>query len=222
MKTVFLLFILVSCGGPGKLYFSVKESNNFPVTDELRQSISYYEINSKVLSTKCLSCHDAGSKIRLDTYESAKKNLKNIEKTVLLSRSMPRSPVKPLQKEDLLLLAAWIKAGGPETPLNGTQVEPEPQLEPNFESIKRHVLNRKCLACHTPGASVERIPLVTKEDLLESNLDIVVPGNPDDSGLIIVLEEGARKFMPPKTSGFTSVTPEEKAIIRQWIESGAP
>lgn len=222
MKVILLLLILVSCGDPGKLYFSVKESSNFPVTDELRQSVSYYEINSKVLSSKCLSCHDSSSKIRLDTYETAKKNLKNIEKAVLLNRSMPRAPVKPLGKGELLLLAAWIKAGGPKTPLNGTTVEPEPQLEPTFESIKRNVLDRKCIACHSPGASVERIPLVTKEDLLESSLDIVVQGNPDDSGLIIVLEDGARKFMPPKKSGFTAVSPEEKAIIRQWIESGAP
>lgn len=221
MKTLLILFLFVSCGGPSKLRFSVQDTT-FEVSDELKQSVSYNELVSKVFANSCISCHDSGSKIRLDTYESAVVHLKAIKKTVLLTKGMPRAPVSPLDKKQLQIVAAWVEAGGPREPLNGGQVEPEPELRPEFVSIKARILDRKCMTCHSPGGSASQIPLVTKDDLINSNLDIVVPGNPDDSGLMIVLEEGARKFMPPKKSGFTPVSEEEKAVIRQWITDGAP
>ncbi len=221
MKTLLALIFIVSCGGPSKMQFSVKDTT-FGVSDALKQSVSYNEVVSKVFANSCLSCHDSGSKIPLNTYESAVAHLKDIKKTVLLKQSMPRAPVSVLTKNQLQLVAAWIEAGAPREPLNGDHVEPEPELRPDYESIKARIIDRKCLTCHSSGGNASQIPLVTKDDLLSSNLDIVVPGNPDDSGFMIVLEEGARKFMPPKKSGFTSVSEAEKAIIRLWIAQGAP
>ena len=52
----------------------------------------------------------------------------------------------------------------------------------------------------------------------------VDPGNPDDSYLIIKLEGGDRiadgtARMP---LGRTPLTPEQIAVVREWIASGAP
>ena len=224
MRFLLCLFILISCGGPTKPVFSDKRILLPIISEELKGSISYHEVNTKVFANKCLGCHDSGSQIQLDSYEKAYPYLQKIKKAVLLNKSMPQKPISQLDKKQLELVTAWIEAGGPNAPLNGSGVpdEPGPVLKQTFDSIKAFVLDRKCISCHSAGGSVARIPLVTKDDLLNSSLDIVVPGNPDDSGLSIVLEEGARKFMPPKKSGFTPVSEAEKEVIRQWILAGAP
>lgn len=94
-------------------------------------------------------------------------------------------------------------------------------LEPTFESVKKVILQPKCLRCHGPGGEAARTPLRTREDLLDSPLEIVIPGNPEESGLILVLQEGARKKMPPPKSAIPPVSSEEIDIIAQWILNGA-
>jgi uncharacterized membrane protein len=224
MKFILLFLFIVSCAKPSQLVFSVKENPLPLVTEELKQSISYEEVQSKVFASKCLSCHDGNAKLQLDTYEKAVANLDKIKRTVFFNKTMPRLPVTALDKGELTLLAAWIKAGGPNGSLNGTNgpADHEPILEPKFESLKKLVLDRKCLICHSDGGNAARLPLVTKEDYLNSQAEVVIPGNPDDSGLMIVIEERARKFMPPTSSGFNPVSDEQKAVIREWILKGAP
>lgn len=220
MKTVLFLFILVSCGGPGKLYFT--EGIRQPeVTEELKSSISYQEVASQVLAPKCLACHDSGARLQLDSYEKVFAQRKAIRKAVILSHSMPKAPISPLTMNELKLVAAWIKAGAPLHPLNGSQGPdegPTKVLEANFESIKSHIIDRKCITCHGVQA---RLPLVTKDDFLHSRRNIVIPHHPDESVFIQALQEGAKKFMPPKKTGFTSVSEKERAVIRQWILDGA-
>jgi uncharacterized membrane protein len=65
------------------------------------------------------------------------------------------------------------------------------------------------------------VPLETINDLINSPLDIVIPNNPEESGLFILIQEGVRGKMPPINSGITPVTPEEIAVIKEWINQGA-
>ncbi len=117
-----------------------------------------------------------------------------------------------------------IAPAGPLLP----QVFEKPDLPPNFkleadfESIKTGFLEQKCIYCHQPGHKASRVPLLTKEDLINSPLDIVIPGNSEESGLILVLAKEARKPMPPKNSNAPLVTEEDITILKQWINKGAP
>lgn len=104
---------------------------------------------------------------------------------------------------------------------NESPLDQNKPLLPTFESIKAGVLEPKCVSCHRPGGRATNIPLLTKSDLLESRYDIVIPGNAEESGIVIVLQEGARKKMPPRESGIPGVTAEQLATIRLWIDNGA-
>jgi hypothetical protein len=89
-----------------------------------------------------------------------------------------------------------------------------------FDSIKANVFSSKCLACHQPDGSARNVPLETREDLLASTRDLVLPGNPDESGLVIAIERLDRKRMPPVGTGLP-LNPEEAQAIRLWIRNGA-
>jgi uncharacterized membrane protein len=128
---------------------------------------------------------------------------------------MPKQPYQPLTTEEALLLQAWIEAGGP-----GNQ-NPVSQLEPTFESIRKNILVPKCLICHKAGGETDHIPLSTREDLIDSPLEIVIPGNAEESMFMIVVQEGARKQMPPPESGMTPLAEEEKKVVENWILEGA-
>lgn len=220
MKLVFLsIIILSSCN------YTVVKENMGPVrvSQALMDSISYNQVRIEVFNNKCISCHGNSGNVNLESHRSAYQHLESIKKSTLIDTKMPKPPFPSLNRRELEVLTAWIEAGGPDKPRNGSQfpnVHEEP-IQPTFNSIKKKVLDMKCISCHGPGGEAARMPLITKEDLLNSPQEIVIPGNPDDSGLTIVVEPGARKFMPPEDSGITPLTEEERNAIRIWIENGA-
>lgn len=94
-------------------------------------------------------------------------------------------------------------------------------LEPTFESIDRIIFQKTCTDCHYSGGDGKRV-LLDKKSLLNSPLELVIPGNPDESGLIISLERTDDKRMPPAEDGYDVLSSEEISVIRKWIEIGAP
>ncbi len=62
----------------------------------------------------------------------------------------------------------------------------------------------------------------TRKDLLDSPRDLVLPGDPDESGLVIAVSRTDAKRMPPPSTGKPPLADAEIAVIRQWIMSGAP
>jgi uncharacterized membrane protein len=189
---------------------------------ELVAKVSFADVYRTVLQPKCISCHGTSGGVSLETYASTKNFLGKIHDTVLIQRRMPLAPVAPLTREELELVAAWVEAGGPEFPLNGDPVEPppaDPVLQPNFPSIKELIVDRKCLQCHTPGKEAGRIPLTKLDEFINSPLEIVIPGNAEESGFVLVLLENARKRMPPPETGMAPVSPQEIEVIKEWINS---
>lgn len=190
--------------------------------------LTYASVYERVLRPNCVSCHGNAAGVNLETYENVKTNLQKIYEAVLVRRKMPKAPAPPLTPDQLGILNAWIKAGAPETaPDGGTGPLPIP-LGPTFDSIKYNILEPKCLFCHAPGKSVARIPLVIKDDLLNSPLDIVLPGNPDESGIMLAVRGvNPDKLMPPpkdldgKPTGFTKLSDKEIEAIAVWISNGA-
>lgn len=218
-----IAFMLSSCS----FFNSEGELQYGPTPPKILSSkVSFQDVMTAVFQPKCIACHGSSGDVNLENYQNARQFLENIRETAIAQKRMPKAPYAPLTFEELQILSAWLDAGGPENsptdPPDQTPLpQPEPILEPKFESIRSLVLEKKCTICHKPGGKAQNIPLLTKEDLLDSPLDIVIPGNPEESTLMIVLQEGARKFMPPKQSGISPLTPEQRDNIATWITKGA-
>ncbi|WP_199756776.1 PSD1 and planctomycete cytochrome C domain-containing protein [Tautonia sociabilis] len=95
----------------------------------------------------------------------------------------------------------------------------------DFNRDIRPILSNKCLACHGPDEA-ERQADLRLDRARDATADrggyaAVVPGDPDASELIYRVEsEEELEVMPPSSFGKT-VTPEEAALLRRWIEQGA-
>ncbi len=226
-----LLYCLVAVGFLNGCNYSIQKnpagiSDIPPSSNYLKTELTYNSVYSRVFRKNCVSCHGAGSKLNLEDYGQINGNLSKIFQATIIERKMPKSPMLPLNKVQLGLLSAWISVGAP---LNaGVEEEPLPSLEPKFESIKSHIIEIKCTICHSPGQSVARIPLLTKEDFINSPLDIVVPGDADESGLVLSITNlDPNKLMPPpvdvfgKKTGFLPLSDQEIKTIKDWINSGA-
>jgi hypothetical protein len=97
----------------------------------------------------------------------------------------------------------------------------------NFAREVRPILSDNCFACHGPDEKKRKagLRLDTKEGAfskLESGGAAIVPGKPDASDLIDRIENDDPELrMPPKNSG-KQLTTGQVAILRRWIEQGAP
>jgi mono/diheme cytochrome c family protein len=84
-----------------------------------------------------------------------------------------------------------------------------------------------CIDCHAADDADGDFVIETYEALMKGGetSKAIVPGNAQDSLLVKFLEgrsgkEGKNKFMPPGKRDH--LKPEEIALIRQWIDAGAP
>lgn len=222
LKLIFILGIILSLSSCS---FRNEKTSKFEVAfnPALLEKVSYQMVNQQIFSPKCISCHGDSGGVNLESYNAIIGHLDKIKQSALKDQSMPKSPYPKLTEQDLILLATWIQAGAPETALDGSnqppvQIEP---LKPTFKSIQQNILQKKCLICHSPGNEAERVSLNTPEEMIDSPYGIIVPGLPDESGLVLVTLPTARKRMPPPKSGFATLKPEEIEIVKEWIANGA-
>jgi hypothetical protein len=91
----------------------------------------------------------------------------------------------------------------------------------------RPILSDNCFACHGPDEKQRKAGLRLDVESgmfaeLESGSVPVVPGKPDESELVFRVEEAdPTVHMPPADSG-KALTPDQVAILRRWVEQGAP
>ncbi len=217
-----ILFFMVACSNH-------EDKNPIPPNElvpEQKEQLSYQVVHERVFLLRCVSCHGDQGGVNLESYESVIKHLSAIEQAVFSTKKMPKDSVMP--SEEMLLLRAWIDLGAPREPLAPTPTpEPSPPatpsptpLEATFASIKAVIFAQKCLTCHSQSGSAERIPLSTINDLIDSPRELVIPGNPDESGLVIAIGRQDGKRMPPPRTA-TPLTGEQIQIIRDWIKNGA-
>jgi uncharacterized membrane protein len=196
------------------------EKHPKPALDLSQTNLSYATVNSEIFSPQCISCHNSASAkggVVLESYETVKANLDQIYGSAVINQTMPRT--RPLAPEDRALLSAWILAGAPR---EGTSPNPPPTpLEPTYTSIRKLVFEAKCVSCHTAGESAAKVPLSDYNLLMNSPRDLVLPGNADESGLIIALERTDDHQMPPPDSGLGRISSSAIATIREWILNGA-
>lgn len=219
----FVIFILLLAGCRysrviGLNDNKLNEQMSLPKEEQLK--LSYSLLNQKVFQPKCVSCHGNSGGVNLETYSDVVKVLPDIKRSVFITLTMPKQKI--LTDEEKRLLWNWIQLDGPMQAQNPATepLLPEP-VEATYESINKNILIPKCVTCHSEGNSGERI-LLTRSELLDSPLELVLPGNPDESGLVIAVERADRKRMPPEKDGYSALKDDEKSAIRSWIELGAP
>jgi len=215
---IFIAAFVLSCS-PKHIPYAENGILNPP--QKAVESVSFNELYLKVLEPKCIGCHGTSGNVNLESLTEVRKHIIAIKNSVLISRNMPKAPFSALSNSELELVSAWVKANGPDQPLNGELAPTIPLLEPNFQSIYQKVIVPRCIVCHREGGEAPRVPLNTVADLTDSPLEIVIPENPDESGLMIVVQPGARKKMPPLKSAIGPLNLVEIEAIRTWIAAGA-
>ncbi|SIO22788.1 Planctomycete cytochrome C [Singulisphaera sp. GP187] len=97
--------------------------------------------------------------------------------------------------------------------------------DPRFNRDVRPVLAETCFRCHGPGVKKAGLRLDQREAALkptESGEIPIVPGKTDESELIRrIFSEDESEVMPPP-SAKKPLTLEQKNLLKQWVELGAP
>jgi hypothetical protein len=103
---------------------------------------------------------------------------------------------------------------------------PKPVKAKNTSGIEynrdiRPILAENCFPCHGPDSAARKADLRLDrfDDAVE--MKAIVPGKPDESGIIARLHhEDPRKVMPPAKIN-KALKPEQKELLRKWIAAGA-
>jgi hypothetical protein len=90
----------------------------------------------------------------------------------------------------------------------------------------RPILSRNCFQCHGPDAEQREaeLRLDVREAALapaESGKAAVVPGKPDESGLVKRIFSTRRGTVMPPPDSHKILTDPEKKLLRAWVEQGA-
>src|SRR6185295_18164356 len=91
------------------------------------------------------------------------------------------------------------------------------QQPAGLESTAKAILEKRCLACHNAQMKTAGLILSSLENALKggSKGPALVPRKPDES---LIWQRISAGQMPPANP----LSAEEREVIRQWIESGAP
>lgn len=199
---------------------------------------------------QCHNSGNPSDGVLLDSYQNLKLFAADVEKVTLTTKTMPKNGSLTDLERSLLekwFLAGMPEFASPSTePAPSPVPSPEPSLplpipsvtptplptptespqapvvvDPTFNSIRSVIFEKKCTSCHNVGSSAEKVPLTNFNDLINSPRELVLPGDPDESGLVLVVERTDRKMMPPPSSGQLPLTGVEKRAIRKWILDGA-
>jgi len=104
---------------------------------------------------------------------------------------------------------------------------PAHAAEPNFNRDIRPILSENCYLCHVPYLKHHGVHL--RHDVLEEAVAVrdgaaaIVPGNPNQSGIIRrILSKDPDFMMPPPAAHHPAVPPAQVDTLKRWIAAGAP
>ncbi len=189
---------------------------------------SFDQVFKTVLEPRCSKCHSEGDEIiDVGDYNQIKALSAKLYNSTMVTRKMPRK--SPLTDAQFALLKLWLDNGLPQKETQVVVVEPSPTpmvVEPSptpieeivtFESIKVNIFDRTCNNCHSRPGLAKKYPL-SKDELLSSPLQLVVPFKPEESRLLGAIQNGS---MPPQSKGFAMLSEPEAKQIQTWIVNGA-
>ncbi|MGV3608221.1 MAG: DUF1553 domain-containing protein [Planctomycetaceae bacterium] len=91
----------------------------------------------------------------------------------------------------------------------------------SYNQDVRPILAENCFACHGADSASRKADLRLDKREAAVEATAIVPNKPDESEMIKrILSKDPETIMPPPTS-HKQIKPEQIAILRQWIESGA-
>jgi mono/diheme cytochrome c family protein len=91
-----------------------------------------------------------------------------------------------------------------------------------FDRDIRPLLAEHCFACHGSDASARKAKLRLDQRDAAVKQGAIVPGKPDESGLVErIFSDDPKHLMPPPKSN-KKLTPEQKDRLRRWVAAGAP
>lgn len=110
--------------------------------------------------------------------------------------------------EEMVLVQQWVAAGAPE----GEAADTEPATDMTYADLQP-ALKAACGMCHGEGATMG-LNVTTYETLLagSDNGLVIVPGEPESSTILTVLDEGH----------FAQLDDKQMMRLEQWIAAGAP
>ena len=119
-----------------------------------------------------------------------------------------------------LIALAWLTLASfnLSAPCNVTAAPPDSEIE--FNRDIRPILSENCFFCHGPDSAKREadLRLDVREAAVASAID---PGNSLASELVNRIDhEDKDLLMPPPASG-RSLTPQQKELLRRWIDAGA-
>lgn len=214
---------LISCG---KSNMQITESQTEDTGTTFSQAGVGFNQVKVIFEAKCLMCHNGNTHPKNWTiYETAKANLANINNRLFIVGNMPA--IGSLSAEEKTTIKAWINEGGPLEALaqvannsgGGTTVPvPIPTTTPTtppaptpvitegmvvgFDLVKP-IFENKCLMCHNGSTHPKNWTVyeTAKANLANINNRLFVVGNMPAVG---------------------SLSTEEKAAIKAWIDAGGP
>src|SRR5438128_2353805 len=92
---------------------------------------------------------------------------------------------------------------------------------PSYSRQVRPFLAKYCLECHSADKAKGGLCLESFESLTKGgdHGPVVVPGKPDASRLVLMVEGKEKLAMPPKTAKQPSA--DERGVLRAWVAAGA-
>src|SRR5262245_16969725 len=124
------------------------------------------------------------------------------------------------------LACFWAAPGAAAEPRTPSQ-PPGLAAEVDYARDIRPILAKNCFACHGQDEAhrARKLRLDRRAEAirtLDDGASPIVPGKPDDCELIVrVTEEDESLRMPPPKAG-PPLAPAQVALLRRWIEQGAP
>src|SRR2546423_4985701 len=94
------------------------------------------------------------------------------------------------------------------------------QESPSYAKDVRPFLAKYCLECHNAKNLKGKLNLETYEGLRKgsSSGEVVVPGKPDESAIVLQVEGKDEPKMPPKEARQPKA--KELAVLRAWVAAG--
>jgi hypothetical protein len=96
------------------------------------------------------------------------------------------------------------------------------QPPPSYSKDIRPFFQKYCFQCHSGKDPKGGLDLTTYQGLkMGGNTDDgFVPGKPDESKVVLLLEQKSRPIMPPKNAKLQPAAAEIR-LVRDWIKAGA-
>jgi mono/diheme cytochrome c family protein/predicted Ser/Thr protein kinase len=194
----------------------------------------------EILQRNCYQCHggdpqNVRKKLNILDYQDLLDSTRRVvvpgspDDSRLIQRiadgSMPpeeeETRLPRLSENELVILQDWIVGGAP--PFPEDDAEPaDAAVVPRSESAAKvkAIFQERCYKCHRYDVAKGGIKILHHR-LLVSVRKVVVPGQPEDSELYQLLTtKDSKARMPPSPN--RRLSPQEIAIIRDWILEGAP